>query len=56
MAWLHAGSLAGGATAAQQALEENEEAVLELVEDVHLALEAAWDIRAPDVPGGCLDG
>ena len=30
--------------------------MLELVEDVHLALEAAWDIKAPDVPGVCLDG
>ena len=49
-ACLHAGLLAGGA-AAQQSLEENEEAVLELVEDIHLALEAAWDIKAPDVPG-----
>ena len=54
-ACLHAGLLAGGA-AAQQGLEENEEAVLELVEDVHLAAEAAWDIKAPDVPGVFLDG
>ena len=54
-ACLHAGLLAGGA-AAQQGLEENEEAVLELVEDLHLALEAAWDIKAPDVPGVRLDG
>ena len=29
--------------------------MLELVEDVHLALEAAWDIKAPDVPGVCFD-
>ena len=30
--------------------------MLELVEDIHLALEAAWDIKAPDVPGVCRDG